>query len=150
MATDDKGVLRRSDQIRVDATAGEVWAVLTDIPSWPTWMPDVKSAEVDGPFAPGMRFRWKSGPGVIRSEVVEAEPDRSAVWRGRTLGIEAVHSWRLEDRGAGSTIVQTHESWAGLLPRVLPGYLGRTLTATLSGALAALKAEVERRAGRPS
>jgi uncharacterized membrane protein len=147
---DDHADLYRSDQIRIEAPVGEVWSVLTDLPSWPSWMPDVRSVEAGGPFAPGTRFRWRTGAGVIRSEVLASEPGRSAVWRGRTLGIEAVHSWRLEDRDGASTLVETGESWSGFLPRVLPGYLGRTLAKTLSRTLVALKSESERRAGGSS
>lgn len=148
MEVDDNAALCRSDATRIDVPVDVVWAVLTDIASWPTWMPDVKSVEADGSFLPGTRFRWRAGAAVIRSEVLEAEPGRSAVWRGRTLGIEAIHVWRLTSRDAETTSVETQESWSGLLPRVLPGYMGRALAKALHRGLAGLKAESERRARR--
>jgi uncharacterized membrane protein len=150
MELDDNAPLRRSDTTLIHAPVNVVWSVLTDIASWPTWMPDVKSVEADGSFSPGTRFRWRAGSAVIKSEVIEAEPGRSAVWRGRTFGIDAVHAWRLVGRDAVSTSVETEESWSGLLPRVLPAYMGRALAKALNRGLAALKAESERRANRSS
>lgn len=150
MDVDDNAALHRSDATQIDAPVNVVWSVLTDIAAWPTWMPDVQFVESDGSFSPGTQFRWKAGSAVIKSEVLETEPGRSAVWRGRTMGIEAIHVWRLASRDADSTSVETEESWSGLLPRLLPAYMGRTLAKSLNRGLASLKAESERRASRSS
>lgn len=63
---------------------------------------------------------------------------------GPTLGITAVHVWRMDGEEA-STRVFTEESWAGPLARALPGLMGTMVRKALDDALPALKHEAERR-----
>ncbi len=129
----------------VSAPPEVVWDTLTDLSSWPRWMPGVQSVRVDGPLAVGTTFEWKAGPGTIKSKILEAERPRSVGWEGHTLGITALHAWRMEAQGGG-THVFTEESWAGLLPRVLGKLMCKTVRKALDDWLPALKAEAERRA----
>jgi hypothetical protein len=68
----------------------------------------------------------------------------AVAWTGKTLGIEAVHVHRLEQRGA-STVVTSEESWDGPLVHLLPRRLTRMLQGALDSGLVHLKAEAERR-----
>lgn len=131
--------------VDVDASAEVVWDTLTDLDSWPQWMPGVKSVVTHGPFAVGSKFEWKAGPSVIRSEVVAADRPHGAAWKGRTLGITAVHVWNIEPRGPATTHVHSAESWSGLLPRLLRATMRKTVRRALDDGLAALNAEAERR-----
>ena len=45
-------------EIEVAASPEMVWRVLTDIASWPSWNPDVKSTSLEGAVATGTKFRW--------------------------------------------------------------------------------------------
>lgn len=72
----------------------------------------------------------RGGPGVI-------------AWTGRTMGIDAVHVWRLESKGA-ETAVTTEESFQGLLVRLFPGAFHRMLSGALDTVLRDLKAAAER------
>jgi hypothetical protein len=133
-------------EIEVDASPEAVWDTLSDLSSWPRWMPGVKSVSFHGPFAVGKEFEWKAGPGTIRSQITVADrPDRAA-WKGRTFGITAVHVWNVRSRGPAATHVHSAESWSGLLPRLLPR-LRKSVRRALDAALPALKAEAERREG---
>ena len=132
--------------IDVDASPEAVWDTLTDLDSWPQWMPGVKSMTRRGPFAVGSTFEWRAGPGTIKSEIVEAARPSSAAWKGRTMGIDAVHVWTIEPRGPTTTHVHTEESWSGLLPRVLRKTMHNSLKKSLDEGLPAIKAEAERRA----
>jgi uncharacterized protein YndB with AHSA1/START domain len=98
-------------EIEIAASPETVWDVLADISSWPKWNPDVKSVSLDGDVAEGSEFRWKAGPGTITSTIRRLEQPRFIGWTGRTLGIGAVHVYRLEPRD-GSTLVTTEESRA--------------------------------------
>ncbi|HEV2071396.1 MAG TPA: SRPBCC family protein [Acidimicrobiales bacterium] len=133
-----------SGEVVIDARPEIVWATLTDVGSWPDWMPGVKAVHVDGPLRVGSTFQWKAGPGTIRSEVLEHDPPRGLAWKGRTLGITAVHVWRMDAQEA-TTRVFTEESWAGPLARALPGLMGKMVRKALDDALPALKHEAERR-----
>lgn len=86
-----------------------------------------------------------SGPGNIKSEILECDRPRSIGWKGRALGISALHVWRMRAQD-GSTHVATEESWSGPLARLLPGLMSKTVRKALDDGLPALKAEAELRA----
>jgi hypothetical protein len=137
MALPDAPVSSRRS-IDISAPPEVVWEVLTRFADWPQWNPDVKSMSFDGPVAPGSTFRWKAGPGTIVSTLEEVDPPRSVRWRGKTLSIKAMHSWRLEPRDGG-THVETEETFSGLLARLMRGSLQKTLDRSLEEGLERLK-----------
>ncbi len=138
-------------EIEVAAPPEIVWAVLTDVESWPSWNPDVKSASLEGPLTKGAQFRWKAGPGTITSTLQSVEPPRLIVWTGKTFGIKAIHVHRFEPQGeTGSTIVRSEESWEGLLVRLLRGSMTKTLQKATDSGIRHLKTEAESRAAAPS
>ena len=131
-------------EIEIDARPETVWDVLTDLERWPSWNPDVKSMSFSGAIAEGSEFRWKAGPGTIVSTIRRVDRPRLIGWTGRTLGIDALHVYRLEPRD-GKTFVSTEESYDGMLARVFRGPLRKTLKSALDSGLRQLKAEAERR-----
>lgn len=133
-------------EIEIAAPAGIVWSVLTDITSWPTWNPDVKSATLDGSLLAGEQFRWKAGPGTITSTLQSIEAPRRIEWTGTTFGIKAIHVHELEQRGGG-TVVRSAESWEGVPVRLLRGSMAKTLRKAIDSGLSHLKIEAERQAG---
>lgn len=132
-------------EIEIAAPAAIVWSVLADIARWPSWNPDVKSASLEGDLAEGATFSWKAGLGTIRSTLRRVEPPGLIAWTGTTLGIDAIHVYRLEQEGT-TTIVSSEESWDGLLVRMLRRTMARTLQRSLDSGLRHVKAEAERRA----
>jgi uncharacterized protein YndB with AHSA1/START domain len=130
-------------ELEIDAPVERVWAVLTAIEQWPAWNPDVRSVTLDGAVVEGTTFRWKAGPGTITSRLEHVDRPHLVAWSGRTLGIRAVHVWRLESRDAG-TLARTEESYDGLVARVLRRSLQKTLDRSLADGAGYLKAEAER------
>jgi hypothetical protein len=128
--------------IVVAASPEATWAVLSDIPRWPEWNAAVARTCLEGPLARGTTFRWKAGPGMITSTIEAVEPPRLLAWTGKTMGIKAVHVHRLTPVAEG-THVTSEESWDGLVVRLLPGSMHKTLRASIEAALESLKAEVE-------
>jgi uncharacterized protein YndB with AHSA1/START domain len=139
-------VVGRSE-IEIAAPPETVWDVLTAIERWPSWNPEVKSMSMQGPVAEGSVFRWKAGPGTITSTIQRVEPRQLIAWTGKTLGIEAIHFYRLEPRD-GKTFVRTEESYEGLVARLLRGTLQKTLDRALADGLRHLKDEAEQRSTR--
>jgi uncharacterized protein YndB with AHSA1/START domain len=133
-----------ASEIEVAASPETVWAILTDFEHWPSWNPDVKSVSLSGDVSEGSEFRWKAGPATISSTLRRVERPHVLAWTGKTFGIDAGHEYRIEPRGTG-TFVQTEESYAGFLPRLLPGRMETMLKEALDSGLRHLKAEAERR-----
>jgi hypothetical protein len=147
MKVNERAPVIASGENEVAADPEVVWDVMTAIDSWPDWNPDVKSASLEGELAPGSKFSWKAGPGTITSKIQQVERLRTLAWTGKSLGINAVHVWRLEPRD-GKTVVRTEESWEGLLVRIFRGPMQKMLQRAIDAGLRHLKAEAERRANR--
>lgn len=129
-------------QLDIAAEVATVWQLLTAFERWPTWNPDIKSITIDGPVAPGTRFQWQAGPGTIKSILQVVEPLHLVAWTGKTMGIHAIHVYRLEAK-AGATHVYSEESWDGLIVRILRGPLQRMLQDSLATGLEYLKRAAE-------
>lgn len=129
--------------IRVAAPATKVWSLLSNIDSWPSWNPDVRSARLSGALQPGSTFVWQAGPGTITSTLHCVLPEHEIAWTGDTMGIRAVHVWRLEREG-DETIVATEESWSGFLPWLLRGAFRQILEKSVEAGLAAIKEAAEK------
>jgi uncharacterized protein YndB with AHSA1/START domain len=137
-----------SVELEIGAPVETVWGLLTAIDRWPSWNPDVKSVSIEGPAVEGASFRWKAGPSTIRSSIVRVDPPRLIAWTGSTLGIKAIHLWRLEPKN-GATLVRTEESYDGLVARLLRRSLQKTLDKALVDGARYLKSEAERIAPTP-
>ena len=130
-------------EIEVAAAPEAAWAVLTAIERWPSWNPAVESVAFEGALEEGAEFRWKAGPGTIRSTIRDVDAPWRIAWTGRSLGISAIHVHTFE-RSNGGTLVRTEESYDGLVARLFHERLQRMLDDALEGELRHLKAEAER------
>ena len=140
---DERAPVYSRQETTVGADPETVWKVMSSINEWPSWNPDVREASVDGELVEGTTFSWKAGPGTIRSTLREVDPHRALGWTGKTMGIPAIHVYRLEKTN-GETRVVLEESWDGLFARLFRGYFQKTLDRAVSDGLRALKNEAER------
>ncbi|MPZ98199.1 MAG: polyketide cyclase [Dehalococcoidia bacterium] len=143
MDVNEEAPVVASSHLEIAAAPASVWRTITDIGRWPDWNPDVRAASMEGSLAPGTAFRWKAGPGTITSVLRHVEEPREVGWTGRTYGIRAVHVYRLEPSGEG-THVTSEESWEGVLARLLPGMMRKSLQEAIDSGLRHLKREAER------
>ncbi len=144
MDIDQSAPIIASGEVDVSASPLEVWAVLSDVGRWPTWNADVREAHLEGPLEAGTRFSWRAGPGTITSVLRSVETGRELGWTGRTMGVRAVHVWRIELAPSGSRVV-TEESWSGWPARLLRKRMERTLNEAVDTGLRNLKTELELR-----
>ncbi|GLW75437.1 hypothetical protein Kpho02_77340 [Kitasatospora phosalacinea] len=134
-------VARRELPIRTPAPA--VWALLTYVPGWPTWQPDIAEARALTPLAPGSVFHWRTGGVDVTSTVYAVDAPRLVLWGGRSQGITAVHRWTFAP-SAGATLVVTEESWDGEPVRTDAAAVTRALDRSLAQWLLHLKSAAER------
>ena len=134
-------------EILIAAPLATIWNIQTNIPSWPTWQPDVSAASIDGPLAVGTVFHWQTGGLSITSTIQEIEPQRRIVWSGPAQGIEAVHVWTLTP-GENGVRVHTEESWNGEPVRsqldTMQHALDQSLKAWLENLKRAAEASIQR------
>ena len=126
----------------IDAPLERVWALHTDVDTWPSWNADVDRAALDGPLLPGASFNWVTHGLDITSTVRELVPGERLVWGGPANGIEGVHVWTFE-RTSGQVRVRTEESWSGAPVDAAVTELRQALHDSLTSWLAALKTRAE-------
>jgi hypothetical protein len=144
MEIDRNAAATGTGEIQIDADPETVYAVISDIREWPSWNPDIRSAQLDGPAQTGGVFRWKSGPSTLTSTLQVVDPPREIGWTGTTMGIKAIHVFRFEAKDGG-TVARSEESWDGVLARILRGYSRKAIAKAIGGMLSHLKTEAERR-----
>lgn len=144
MSINESAPVVAASEIEIGAGSETVWAVLAAIERWPSWNPDVKWVSLRGEVAEGSEFRWKAGPATITSTLRRVERPGLLAWTGKTVGVSAIHVYRLEPRD-GHTSVRTEESWEGLLARIFGGLMQKAVKNALDTGLRHLKAEAERR-----
>ncbi len=134
-------------EIHIEAPPEMVWALLSDIDRWSSWQPDIATARLTGPLAPGSTFKWKSAGTGVSSTLAEVDPPRRLGWTGRAMGARAKHVWMLEPQGSGTTVT-TQESFEGLVVVLLKKRMQRLLDDSLQKWLARLKEAAEQSSTR--
>ena len=96
----------------IEAPLDVVWRLHTDVDAWPDWQPDIETARLSGPFAPGSTFSWHTSGLDVESTIYRVKPERRTLWGGPAHGIVGIHEWTFAPEGGG-TRVSTVESWSG-------------------------------------
>lgn len=99
--------MEHEHSIEIDAPAPEVWKVLVDVTSWPSWTESMTSVERldQGRFALGSKAKIKQ-PGLPTAtwEVTSFEPGKAFVWESRTPALQSVGSHRVVPKGKSCTV----------------------------------------------
>jgi len=127
----------------INAPTENVWAIITDVAQWPQRFSHVKAAELNGDFAVGNSFNWKSGGVNIVSTIQALNPHHFLHWTGKALGTKAVHTWELSAKG-NQTFLETSESFDGWLVKLMPGAFQKMLDKTLIDWLSEIKRFAEK------
>jgi hypothetical protein len=105
----------------IEASADEVWDVLSDFGSYADWNPGMQSVQGEATVGSRLtiRFAREGGRGMtLRPTVLVAEPPRELRWLGRLLmpGLfDGEHWFTIEERESGRVTFMQDESFRGLL-----------------------------------
>jgi hypothetical protein len=127
--------LHLTSSINIDAAPEEVWAVLSDLPSYPSWNPFIR--EASGELTAGERLDLRMQPEGgramrFRPTVLSAEPGRELRWLGRLVApgvFDGEHSFSIEPTADGSRLIQEERFTGVLVPLLARGLRTRTLPA---------------------
>jgi len=116
----------------ISAAPADLWAVLTDLASFPAWNPFITSA--DGALKPGARLAIRIQPPggramTFRPTVTVLEEGRRLEWLGR-LGVPGIfdgrHSFELTALPDGGTRLVQSETFTGVLVPFMRSVLDST------------------------
>ena len=110
-----------SRELEIEATADEVWAVLTDTASYPSWNPFVR--RITGELRTGERIEVRLEPedwnGIdMRPKVMACDAPRKLRWLGHLFmpGIfDGEHIFTIEEAGPDRVRLAQAERFSGLL-----------------------------------
>ncbi|WP_331741301.1 SRPBCC family protein [Kitasatospora sp. NBC_00039] len=99
----------------------DVWALWSDLGSWPSWSPLHEGAEWTGPpgFAAGatfdqtLRLGFPAGTTTDHVTVGIAESARRVSWSGDVNGVRSCHLWTFNARVGGGTRIGNTEVFDG-------------------------------------
>jgi hypothetical protein len=117
-------------EIVIGAPIEVVWNLIAEIDGWSRWNPSVSKAKLNGPFATGSTFDWRSNGVSIRSTLQQIIPKSRIAWTGKALGTRAIHVWIFEASTDGVRVC-TEESFDGWLVKMMRGSMQKTLDAAL-------------------
>ena len=124
------------NEILIPAAAERVWNLLTDVERWPSWYRACRWVRVEPTGASAGRparptsFRWKAHPVELRSTMVAEDRPHSFAIVADAPGLHAERTFTLRPTPGGrSTVVISHETQVGLLPRLGRWFLARRLRA---------------------
>ena len=117
-------------EIRINAPASRVWAVLTNFPRYPQWNPFI--TRIEGQPQIGTRLSITIQPPeansmTFRPVVLRADSERELRWLGRLLlpkVFDGEHSFIIESVGEGAVLFKQSELFGGLLVPLLWGKIG--------------------------
>jgi len=106
--------------MEIDAPAGRVWEVLTDLASYPEWNPMIRRAT--GELRVGSRLEVRFEPEgrkghTFRPMLTAVDPGRELRWSGRPRfpGVfDMEHYWMIEEKPGGKSRLRHGASVSGL------------------------------------
>lgn len=103
-------MIQITERILIDRPPRDVWAVITDLESHPSWRPALREFRQvsDGPLRVGTRIHevlsWRGREITLADEVTALEPERRLGIRGGWKAAEFELDLLLEPRGGGTTV----------------------------------------------
>jgi len=134
----------REASLDTKASPARVWQVWSDVNAWPSWNPDMKESQLDGPLGAGMTGKINTRSGgrhdvvVTHFESGSSFELESTAMPGTRMGIRAT----ITPTPNGSRISQGFEA-RGLFAPVVGPMMGSSILKTFNAVLEALKQKAE-------
>ncbi|MFY9487675.1 MAG: SRPBCC domain-containing protein [Solirubrobacterales bacterium] len=122
-------MLTVSNEVEIDATPQQLWAILADFDSYPEWNP--LSPRMKGKLKAGKTLRGtlSLGPKIklpFFPKMAVVEPNSTFRWVGGVPGVLiADHSFIIEPLPSGRSLFRHREEFTGLVPSASKGLTTR-------------------------
>lgn len=132
-----------SHTVETTASPTAIWRIWTDVPNWKSWDDGLKSADLNGPFAPGTTGTLIPDKGPKSTFVLTEVVDGQSYTFKTNLPLGALYVKRYLGERDGRTVF-THEVWfTGLTKGIFGRSLGRNYRRILPDVMAKIKTQTE-------
>jgi len=133
--------------VDIAAPQREVWTVLADIDSWPTWNPAVRHAvcHTELELEEGTKFRFSTELGTLKCRITHVDAPHALSWKARVLLLGERVAWHLEPTDHG-THVEVEARMTGPVSRLFHRRLDARLQRVMDSLVQLLRLEAEARA----
>jgi uncharacterized protein YndB with AHSA1/START domain len=134
------------DAIETDAPAEAIWRLWSDVEGWGSWIGDIESVSIDGPFMAGSTISMKpTGQDLVQLRLSEVVENEQFVDVAEIDGVVIRTLHRIEPIGeAGRLRIVYRMEISGPEAVTVGPELGPQITADFPETLAALVAQAER------
>ena len=131
VTTNSRPPIEVRNEILISAPAERVWDLLTDVERWPSWYRACQWVQVESTDRAGRpaSFRWKAHPITLRSTVVASDRPFTFAIVADAPGLHADRTFTILPAPNGLSIVVSHETQVGLIPRLARAFLEPRLRA---------------------
>ena len=131
--------------VDVAAPAAQVWSLVRDVESWPTWHPAMTTVELQGPqLEPGVPVRVQQPGRRPDLYTVLAVEDHRFLWAARRTGFRQWADHRVESLDPEHCRVELAFGVDGMLAPVVGPLARRTVVRLVDAEAASLKSAAER------
>jgi len=106
-------------QVAIAAPREKVWAILTDLPSYPAWNPFIRRIEgklVVGETITADLHTTNLPPRTVKAKILIVDHGAQLRWLGSLPGLfSGEHYWILRDRPDGGTDMEQGETFKGVM-----------------------------------
>lgn len=127
------------------ASREAVWALWSEVASWPRWDAGIEWVALDGPFATGTTGRLKPGGArVVRFTITDADPRRGFADVTRLPLARMRFEHELADAADGRIRITHRVTISGLAAPLFARVIGRGLARELPATVRALAEQAQR------
>jgi uncharacterized membrane protein len=125
--------------VRIDAPAGRIWEVLSDLERWPEWSASMESVRLlgEGPARRGSLVCIKQ-PGLAAHtwKISDWRPGEGFTWVASGLGLRSIALHSIDDLGSGCVVrlqLQMDGWMAGIAARLYGRLIARAIRMEAEG-----------------
>lgn len=137
-----------SQEVIINASAEQVWKVLTDLDGWESWNPFIIKAKGTVEVGEKLQNTFQNGDKtmLIKPKVLKADKNKEFVWIGRLImpGIfDGRHGFKIEEIGPNQVKFTNFENFKGILSGMIMKKIGENTLQNFDKMNQALKQQVE-------
>lgn len=115
------------NEIEINASPEQVWAVLIDALKWETWYIGAKNVQMldsnDLTLKEGCKFSWETMGLSFVSEIKAFENHRYLAWESKKKSIQGYHVWLIVPTDSGCKVItdESQNGWLTFFERTFQG-----------------------------